>query len=364
MSVECLESRLALNGSPTFSLALGTISGQVSNVSNGAGVGHIRIQLINANGRVVQNTFTNASGEYSFRVAHVEPYVVREVLPSRFIQVTPTFASAAPTGSYAPGAGSSSWYYGGNIDPAKGPVGPFGWDTIAPAGNLPFESPINLHGPTVDLSRVLSVHYNDAVPKQVVDNGHQFQVQFTSSTADTVTVGGQEFRLAQFHYHGPAESTVNHHTYAMEEHFVNVSASGAETVLAVFLKLGAHNDALDPVLNAAKASLTAPSNTTTVTAPIHFAGLLPTSTRGWFYEGSLTTPPLSQPVNWFVFAQPITLDRAQLAEYQQIAGAGGFLPNARPVQTTDGRVLNEIDNNVNFTGQNLTNVNFAIASRS
>jgi carbonic anhydrase len=33
--------------------------------------------------------------------------------------------------------------------------------------------------------------------------------------------------------------------------------------------------------------------------------------QGWFYEGSLTTPTLAQPVNWVVFSTPITLDFAQ-----------------------------------------------------
>ena len=41
---------------------------------------------------------------------------------------------------------------------------------------------------------------------------------------------------------------------------------------------------------------------------INFAGLLPTSLMGWYYQGSLTTPPLSQVVNWLVLSTPITLD--------------------------------------------------------
>jgi carbonic anhydrase len=36
-------------------------------------------------------------------------------------------------------------------------------------------------------------------------------------------------------YHDPAENHVDGYTYPMEEHFVNVSASGAVAVVAVFL---------------------------------------------------------------------------------------------------------------------------------
>jgi carbonic anhydrase len=214
------------------------------------------------------------------------------------------------------------------------------------------------------LSKVLTVNYNDAVPKAVINNGAQIQVQFPSNGADTITLGGQVYDLSQFHYHDPSENLVNGKAATMEEHFVNVSASGAETVLAVFLQLGAHNDALDPILNAAMTSLTSPNTSTTIPTAINFAGLLPQSKTGWYYQGSLTTPPLSQPVNWLVFSTPITLDFQQLKEYEDVAGGSGFLPNARPVQPTDGRQVNEIDYDVNFQGQSVAGLNFAIAPAS
>ena len=40
-------------------------------------------------------------------------------------------------------------------------------------------------------------------------------------------MGGVPFELEQFHYHDPSEHTINHHGFSMEEHFVNMSASGA-----------------------------------------------------------------------------------------------------------------------------------------
>jgi len=47
-----------------------------------------------------------------------------------------------------------------------------------------------------------------------------------------------------------------------------------------------------------------------------------------------------------------------------VATSGGFNPNARPVQATDGRILNEIDNQVNFTGTSVSTANFVIARRA
>ena len=354
-SVSVAIGAAALNPSPLYHLhseslsarqAIGTISGQVMNASTGRGLKNVRVQLINSNGDVVKTTATNARGSYSFKVAANGPYVVREVTPNRFTQTSPTFAYTAPTGSLAtnPATGkpypSTSWSYNtSNTDPAFGPVGVYAWDTVAPAGDLPFESPINITAPPIDLSPYLSVHYTNNVPSQIINNGHQIQVQFTGSSADTISVGGVPFELAQFHYHDPSETTVNGHGYTMEEHFVNTSAAGADTVVAVFLQLGAHNNALDPILNAATANLPKSGDSTKIATPIDFAGLLPTNAddstnlSGWFYEGSLTTPARSQPVNWFVLATPITLDYGQLKQYEAVASAAGFLPNAAPGPT-------------------------------
>ena len=240
----------------------GTIQGEVINDRTGAGFSHIQVQLIDSTGKVVGKTLTNSSGAYTFNVPQNGLYVVREVVPKGFAQTAPNFASTAPVGSLLPGFGNSSWNYTStNTNPALGPVGPAGWANIAPAGNDGFGSPIDITKPAINLAKVLKVNYSPTVPKDIINNSHQIQVQFPSTaTANTVTAGGQVFTLTQFHYHDPAENTVHGRTARMEEHFVNVSASGAETVVAVFLQLGAHNCALDPVLNAASTGLTSPNS--------------------------------------------------------------------------------------------------------
>jgi carbonic anhydrase len=363
LQLEGLESRVALSGTTHVGRVLGTISGQVDDATTGDGLRHVQVQLINGNGQVVARTFSDATGQYRFAVRREGPYVVHAVTPRRFVQTTPTFSTEEPTGSYAPGANGSSWNYGTNTDPSAGPVGPAGWAAIAPAGNEPFESPLNIKTPATDLSRVLSVNFNDGVTRRLLNNGHQIQVQFPATTGNTLMAGGQTFTLTQFHIHEPSETTVQGRHYALEGHFVTASPTGGEMVLGIFFKLGAHNPALDPIL-AAASNATTSGSTATISAPINLSGLLPKDRRGWYYEGSLTTPPLSQPVNWFVFQTPVTLDVAQLAAYEQVARAGGFLPNARPIQPTDGRRLNEIDYDVNFQGQSVAGLEFALTRRA
>ncbi len=365
----------ALNPSPRYhevhqvkhtsqSTTLGTVSGTITN-TNGAALNGVRVQLINQNGFVVATTVTGVRGRYQFKIGANGAYVVRAVTPPRWTQTSPTFADTKPVGNYATGDGATSWSYDtGNSNPAFGPVGVYAWDTVAPAGELPFESPINISTPPIDLRPYLSINYNSEQAEDVINNGHQIQVQFSGSSADTIDVGGTPFELAQFHYHDPSENQVYGNGYSMEAHFVNESASGAETVVAVFLQLGAYNSALQPILNAATGSLTTSGSSTQISTPIDFAGLLPTSMQGWFYEGSLTTPTLAQPVNWFVLSTPITLDSAQLQQYESVASDSGFLPNARPVQPLDGRQVNQFNFDVNFQNQSVSGLTFTLARKS
>ncbi len=362
LTCESLEGRTVLSTGSTGA-ALGKIAGVITNQSTHQGVSDVKVELINSNSKIIQTIRSGPNGYYAFSVHQPGAYVVKEQTPRGSVQTSPSFATTAPTGSYATGAGNASWNYSStNTNPALGPVGPAYWATIAPEGSQPFESPINLHGPTVNLDHVIGVNFAPAVPTQIINNSHQIQAQFPTTAADNVVVGGTPYNLTNLHYHLTAENAVNGKLYAMEEHFVTLSASGGETVVAVFLKLGTHNNAFDPFLNAAAMSLTTPNSKTNIGVPIDFSRLLPTNHRGWFYEGSLTTPPLSEPVNWFLYATPISLDSAQIAEYAQVAGESGFLPNNRPLQPTQGRVLNEVDNQVNFTGTDVVNENFTIAS--
>jgi carbonic anhydrase len=61
-------------------------------------------------------------------------------------------------------------------------------------------------------------------------------------------------------------------------------------------------------------------------------GLLPTDRGYWSYTGSLTAPPCTEGVQWFVFEQELTLSRDQLRIFASL-----FRINSRSVQDTHGR---------------------------
>ena len=377
---EALEHRTVLNGSsitagigatvlnhgqgyvhihevrPDLQPAHGTITGKITVA--GRGIGGIQVQLIDSSGAVARTTVTNALGQYLFTITANGPYVVREVTPRQFVQTSPTFVYSA-----------EGPYTSRFVELRHREHHPQAW--TGRRLRLAYDRARRQPALRVAHQHQCAAHQSQAVPDhhlqrhQGEDHQHAPRHHGANRTFHSVAikVDGQEFRLAAFHFHDPSEDQVYGKGYSMEEHFVNYSASGAVTVLSVFLQLGKYNPTLQRILDAVSADFPSAGAATTPSTPIRFAGLLPSSMMGWFYQGSLTSPPLSQPINWFVFATPMTLSFPQLQQYEQVAKASGFLPNARPIQPLDGRQVNEFNYNVNFQSRSVAGLNFTLARR-
>ena len=55
------------------------------------------------------------------------------------------------------------------------------------------------------------------------------------------------------------------------------------------------------------------------------------------FEGSLTTPPCTEGVNWIVFKNQETVSKEQVEKFTQTLG----FENNRPIQDTNGRQIKE-----------------------
>ena len=64
--------------------------------------------------------------------------------------------------------------------------------------------------------------------------------------------------------------------------------------------------------------------------------LLPVRRDYFTFMGSLTTPPCSEGVLWMVMKEPVQASPAQLALFSRL-----YPMNARPVQSSSGRVIKE-----------------------
>ena len=190
------------------------------------------------------------------------------------------------------------------------------------------QSPIDIVGATqADVPHV-AFHYQP-MKLEVRHNGHTVEVASTSE--NWIEVGGARYDLTQFHFHTPGEHTIAGQSFDMEAHLVHRNEEGTLAVVGVFVRRGGEH----PVLDALAEHLPQPGESLafeekTITA----SGLLSGASRIFRYEGSLTTPPCSEGVQWFVLETPVEISDAGLAAFEAILGN-----NSRPVQPLNGREL-------------------------
>ncbi|MBW2244070.1 MAG: carbonic anhydrase family protein [Deltaproteobacteria bacterium] len=195
---------------------------------------------------------------------------------------------------------------------------------LARAEEVDIDAPARNYGPTS-----LEIAHHEHVV-DVLDNGHTIQVDYDAGS--TLTVSGRVYELQQYHFHAPSEHTVDGRAYPMEMHLVHRSTQGELVVMGVFIEEGAHNPAFEPVWSNFPTAAGEQRHLEHV--EIDIDDLLPTQSRHFRYEGSLTTPPCSEGVRWFVLAEPVRLSDEQIRTFTDI-----FSHNNRPTQPTNGRTI-------------------------
>ena len=217
------------------------------------------------------------------------------------------------------------WGYGAEDGPAV-------WGRLDPAYALcavgEHQSPIDIVGAIPAELPTIAFEYQPMVLR-LLNNGHTVEVASTGE--NWIEVDGARFELAQFHFHTPGEHTLAGESFDMEVHLVHRNEEGALAVVGVFVRAGG----VHPVLDDLAGQLPEPGESRTLgDTLIDASDLLPGASRIFRYEGSLTTPPCSEGVRWFVLDTHIEISRAGLAAYEAVLGK-----NNRPVQPLNGREL-------------------------
>ncbi|MDE0572217.1 carbonic anhydrase family protein [Demequina sp. B12] len=183
----------------------------------------------------------------------------------------------------------------------------------------------------------LRVHY-DTSDVHVHNNGspdHEASVKATPAEDLYVTVGGEKWPLAQFHWHTESEHLRNGEPYVMEGHFVHQQDDGDLLVIGVFVEEDDRNRALRPLFSQLPAS-----HESVDIENLRIDDILPDDLESYRYSGSLTTSPYSEPVNWIVLDEPIEMSRSQIAAFQELFPEG----NTREAQPLNDRtILTDVD---------------------
>ncbi|KAL0965001.1 hypothetical protein UPYG_G00275490 [Umbra pygmaea] len=172
----------------------------------------------------------------------------------------------------------------------------------------------------------------------LLNNGHTLQLSLPN-TMHIVSGFDSEYRAAQLHFHwGTKEVPGSEHTidnvhFPAEIHVVHYNSKYADlskaanqsdglVVLGGFIGIGLHeNDNYEKILAALTDVSTEESNTEI--PGFNVRHLLPNNLKRFYrYNGSLTTPPCFQTVNWTMFNDTITVSRRQLAALEETLKAG------------------------------------------
>jgi carbonic anhydrase len=193
------------------------------------------------------------------------------------------------------------------------------------------QSPINIQKDIeIDSKNLeaLKFHYVTGA-KNIVNNGHTVQVNIEDGS--TLEIDGKSFVLKQFHFHTPSENEIDSKYFPLEAHLVHMASDGSLAVVAILFEEGASNPLLAKVF-----SKMPKKEGETVGCGLNSKALndfLPKEKTYYRFEGSLTTPPCSEGVRWFVFKTYDTVAKEQVESFLHVM----HHTNNRPIQDIGAR---------------------------
>ncbi len=209
------------------------------------------------------------------------------------------------------------------------------------------QSPINILSEHSEEGRHnVTFNFKDEINK-VQNLGHTVQLDFEPGS--TVNVDGKTFDFKQIHFHTPAEHLIDGITYPMEMHVVNTLAGQAEEdtteylVFSFLLKMGKENKFIKEFIDLIPGDKNESEDISTGT--VNLKDLITYNPAYnpkevlksyFFYKGSLTTPPYTESVNWFVMKTIIDASPVQIQQINKIEG-----DNARRIQALYDRPVSD-----------------------
>lgn len=195
------------------------------------------------------------------------------------------------------------------------------WSFVA--GDM--QSPINIepsqtHQITYDAP--LKLQYDKTVP-YVHDTGRGIEFGLTGPQ---IWLNHRPFAPQQGHLHFPSEHTLRGRQFDGELHFVHQAPDGRLGVVAILLQITPQGDtSLKDIL--AHMPTDEPFQT-------DIMALLPESRNYYQYLGSLTTPPLTENVEWYILDEPLAVSSEQLERFKDF-----YIGNNRDIQPLHTRVV-------------------------
>lgn len=120
----------------------------------------------------------------------------------------------------------------------------------------------------------------------------------------------------------------------LEGHFVYTTKDKKITVVSILYQYGKENKTLKQVWKKMPQKAETKKN---LSQPVAISQLFPKDLDYYNFEGSLTTPPCTEGVNWIVFKKQENISKAQVKKFSKTLGFN----NNRPIQKLNGREIKE-----------------------
>jgi len=204
------------------------------------------------------------------------------------------------------------------------------------------QSPINILSFNADENGMHNITFDFKDEINAIENlGHTVQLDFNEGS--TLTVDDEIFDFKQLHFHTPSEHLIDGVTYPMEMHMVNTLKNHNNDedpqflVVGILFKMGKENTFISEFID----SIPKKENELTEVSigDVRVFDLLSEMPQNilnnyYHYNGSLTTPPYTESVRWYVSKTIFEASPSQIKRILEIEGA-----NARQVQALNDRKL-------------------------
>ena len=201
-----------------------------------------------------------------------------------------------------------------------------------------YQSPINILSfdtKKIKTQHTFDIHFEDKIT-EVENLGHTVQLDFKQGSI--ITINDLHYNFKQMHFHTPSEHLIDGITYPMELHIVAVNNDDPKLsryiVFSILFKMGKENAFINEFLNVIPKhehdKVFVKENT------IKLKDLLSASdiTQHYHYKGSLTTPPYTETVLWFVLKTIFEASPEQIKRINAIEGN-----NARHIEPNNNRLI-------------------------
>lgn len=236
------------------------------------------------------------------------------------------FAMASCSTGGGPGK-PAKWGYSGNI-------GPENWGKLTKLYSMcskgKNQSPVNLTKTHETYLDPIEFDYQP-LGLDIINDGHTIKVTYEEGS--TITVDRKQYQLKQVHFHTPSEHQIDDEHLPMEAHLVHTDKMGNLAVLGVFFEIGEKNGLIEDIWSQIPTTMEPQMLSSNPNAKL----LIPEDSDYYSLNGSLTTPPCTEGVSWYVFKQPLQVSQEQVDKLLEVLKA----PNNRPVQPTNARTILE-----------------------